>query len=112
MSETGADIHQPQETGLPDPFEDAPPLTGMDVPPAHTARPVPTEDTPWYRGPETPPRGEDTTSPGVGTLSPDEGAQVAGQEVMAPDEGTPVTDQRAWSADADDPAPADHPDRP
>jgi NAD(P)-dependent dehydrogenase (short-subunit alcohol dehydrogenase family) len=107
MSETGADIHQPQETGLPDPFEDAPPLTGMDVPPAHTAPPESTEDTPWYRGPETPPHAESPASSGVGTLSPDGGAQVADQEVMAPEEGTPVTDQRAWSADTDDTTPAD-----
>jgi hypothetical protein len=110
MSETGADIHQPQETGLPDPFEDAPPLTGMDVPPAQTAPPESTEDTPWYRGPETPPHAESPASPGVGTLSPAEGAQVADQEVMAPDEGTPETDQRAWSADTDDTTPAEHPD--
>jgi NAD(P)-dependent dehydrogenase (short-subunit alcohol dehydrogenase family) len=93
MSETGADIHQPQETGLPDPFEGAPPLTGMDVPPAHQAPPESTEDTPWYRGPETPPHAESPASPGVGTLSPDEGAQVADQEVMSPDEGTPESDQ-------------------
>jgi len=98
MSETGADIHQPQETGLPDPFEGAPSLSGMDVPPAHTAPPVPTEDTPWYRGPETPPHAESPSSPGVGTLSPDEGAQMADQEVIAPTET--------------DAPPADHPDHP
>jgi NAD(P)-dependent dehydrogenase (short-subunit alcohol dehydrogenase family) len=103
MSETGADIHQPPETGGPDPMAGAPPLTGMDVPPpADTPAPVPTEDTPWWRGPGTPPQTESATSPGVGTLSPDEGAQMADQELMAPDEGTPVADQRAWSTDADD----------
>jgi NAD(P)-dependent dehydrogenase (short-subunit alcohol dehydrogenase family) len=98
MSETGADIHQPQETGLPDPLEGAPPLTGMDVPAEQTAPPGSTEDTPWYRGPETPPHGESAASPGVGTLSSEEGAQVADQEVMAPTE-------------TDDPAPTDHPDQ-
>jgi len=112
MSETGADIHQPQETGLPDPFEGAPPLTGMDVAPTEAVPATPNEDTPWWRGPETPPHAEGATSPGVGTLSPDEGAQVADQEVMAPDEGTPETDQQAWSADAVDPATDDHPDQP
>ena len=92
MSETGADIHQPPETGAPDPMEGAPPLTGMDVPPpADTPAPVPTEDTPWWRGPETPPQ--------------------------APDEGTPVTGQRAWSAETDDPSAQqrglqDQPDQP
>jgi NAD(P)-dependent dehydrogenase (short-subunit alcohol dehydrogenase family) len=104
MSETGADIHQPPETGGPDPFEGAPPLTGMDVPPpAGPATPVPTEDTPWWRGPETetPPSAEGTLSPGVGTLSPDEGAQVADQEVMAPTE-----------TDAADTPPAGDPDQP
>ena len=104
MSETGADIHQPPETGGPDPLAGAPPLTGMDVPPpADTPAPVPTEDTPWWRGPETPPQAESATSPGVGTLSPDE--------------GTPVADQRASSADADDPSAEqrglqDQPDQP
>jgi hypothetical protein len=98
MSETGADIHQPPETGGLDPLEGAPPLSGMDVPPAHTAPPVSTEDTPWYRGPETPARGESPASTGVGALSPEEGAQVADQEVMAPTE-------------TDDPAPTDHQDQ-
>jgi hypothetical protein len=80
MSETGADIHQPQETGLPDPFEGAPPLSGMDVPPVHTAPPVSTENTPWYRGPETPPRAETDDS-------------ASAEETMSPDEGTPAADQ-------------------
>jgi hypothetical protein len=33
MSETGADLPQPQDTA-PDPLEGAPPLSGMDVPPS------------------------------------------------------------------------------
>ena len=55
LSESGADLQSPANPYAVDPLEGAPPLTGMDVPPAHTAPPVPTEDTPWYRGPETPP---------------------------------------------------------
>jgi NAD(P)-dependent dehydrogenase (short-subunit alcohol dehydrogenase family) len=101
MSETGADIHQPPETGGLDPLEGAPPLSGMDVPPAPTAPPESTEDTPWYRGPETPPHGESPASAGVGTLSPEEGAQVADEEVMAPNE-----------TDAADTPPTDHQDQP
>jgi NAD(P)-dependent dehydrogenase (short-subunit alcohol dehydrogenase family) len=99
LSESGADLQLAPNPAAVDPLEGAPPLTGMDVPPAHTAPPVSTEDTPWYRGPETPPHGESPASPGVGTLSPEEGTQVADQEVMAPTE-------------TDDPAPTGHPDQP
>jgi hypothetical protein len=82
-------------------LEGAPPLSGMDVPPAPTAPPVSTEDTPWYRGPETPPHGESPASAGLGALSPEEGAQVADQEVMAPNE-----------TDAADAPSTDHQDQP
>jgi NAD(P)-dependent dehydrogenase (short-subunit alcohol dehydrogenase family) len=95
LSESGADLHQPPATSAGDPSEGAPPLTGMDIPPpADSAAPAPTEDTPWWRGPDTPPPAEATMSPGVGTLSPDEGVHVADQEVMAPTEpDAPSADQ-------------------
>jgi len=101
LSESGADL-KPPETDAADPFQGAPPLSGMDVPPpAGPADPVPTENTPWWPAPDPSPSAEGTQSPGVGTLSPDEGAQMADQEVMSPTE-------------TDDPAPAsaDQPDQP
>jgi hypothetical protein len=113
LSESGADIQQPPDPANATPTKGAPPLTGMDVPPpTDTVDAEPTEDTPWWRGPDGPPAADSALSPGVGTLSPDEGAQVAGEEVMAPDEGTPETDQGAWSADADADSPSTEPDQP